>query len=89
MVAVAEVVKLTSQHQITIPKRIREALGLHGGDRLELVATDDQRIMLRRTQLINEDDPAYQLAQQIVESERQIAKGNVVPWSEIKRRHKL
>lgn len=86
---VKQEVKLTSQHQITVPKRIREALGLKGGDRLELVVSDTRRALLVPKKLIDADDPAYHLGQQILEAELQIRQGKVVPWSAIKRRHGL
>lgn len=36
--------KLTSKGQITIPKEVREALGLHTGDRLAFRVHDDGRV---------------------------------------------
>ena len=33
--------KLTSKGQITVPREVREALGLHSGDRLAFVVRDD------------------------------------------------
>ncbi|OHB75828.1 MAG: hypothetical protein A2Z34_11140 [Planctomycetes bacterium RBG_16_59_8] len=82
-------VKLTSQNQITIPKRIREALHLRGGDRIRFLVTDDGRALLHPLRLVEEDDPSYRLARQIVEAEREIAGGETVPWRTIKRRLKL
>ena len=82
-------VKLTSQHQITIPKRVREVLHLQGGDRLEILVMPGQKLLLKPKRLIDADDPAYQLGREILEAERQIRRGNVVPWSEVKRRHDL
>ncbi len=86
---VRQEVTLTAQHQITIPKRVREVLQLHGGDRLELIVTPAHRLVLRPSKIVAADDPAYQLAQQIVKAERQIKRGHVTPWSTIKRRHQL
>ncbi len=82
-------VKLTAQHQITIPKRVCEELHLRGGDRLQVVVTSDHRLVLKPTKLINADDPAYRLGQKILEAEAQIRRGEVVSWSEVKRRHGL
>ena len=82
-------VKLTAQHQITIPKRICERLRLRGGDRLEVIITLDKRLLLKPKRLIDADDAAYQLGKEILEAERQIKRGEVVPWSEVKRRHRL
>ncbi len=82
-------VKLTTQHQITIPKRVCEALKLRGGDRLEIVVLSGHKLLLKPKKLIDADDPAYRLGQEILEAERQIKRGDVVPWSEVKRRHGL
>ena len=82
-------VKLTSQHQITIPKRVCERLHLKGGDRLEVSVTSDRRLLLKPKKLIDADDAAYQLGREILEAERQIKQGKTVPWSDIKRRHRL
>ena len=82
-------VKLTTQHQITIPKRVCEALRLQGGDRLEMVVMPGQKLLLKPKKLIDADDPAYRLGKEILEAERQIRRGEVVPWSEVKRRHHL
>lgn len=82
-------VKLTTQHQITIPKRVCEELRLKGGDRLEVAITADRRLLLKPQKMIDADDPAYRLGQEILEAERQIKRGKVVRWSDLKRRHHL
>ncbi|MBI4538210.1 MAG: AbrB/MazE/SpoVT family DNA-binding domain-containing protein [Gemmatimonadetes bacterium] len=38
---------LTSKGQTTIPKRIRELLGLRPGDRIDFVVEDGDRIVIR------------------------------------------
>ena len=80
-------VKLTRQHQITIPKRVCEALRLRGGDRLEVIIISGQKLLLKPKKLIDADDPAYRLGQEILEAERQIKRGEVVPWDQVKRQH--
>ena len=82
-------VKLTGQHQITIPKRVCEELHLRGGDRLQVVVTPDHQLVLRPAKLISADDPAYRLGRKILEAEAQIRRGDVVSWSAVKRRHGL
>jgi AbrB family looped-hinge helix DNA binding protein len=82
-------VKLTRQHQITIPKRVCEALKLRGGDRLEIIIMSGQKLFLKPKKLIDADDPAYRLGQEILRAEEQIKRGEVVPWSEVKRQHGL
>ncbi len=82
-------VKLTTQHQITIPKGVCERLRLKGGDRLEVVVMRNRRLLLKPKRLIDLDDPAYKLGREILEAERQIKRGEVVRWSEVKRRHRL
>ncbi len=82
-------VKLTRQHQITIPKVVCEALRLRGGDRLEVIIMSGHKLLLKPKKLIDADDPAYRLGQEILEAEGQIKRGEVVPWSEVKRQHGL
>ena len=82
-------VKLTRQHQITIPKRVCEALRLQDGDRLEVVILSGQKLLLKPKKLIDANDPAYRLGREILEAERQIKHGEVVPWAEVKRQHGL
>ena len=82
-------VKLTAQHQITIPKRVCERLHLRGGDRLEMIVTLDKRLLLKPKKLIDADDAAYRLGKEILEAEKQIKRGEVAPWSEVKRQHRL
>ena len=82
-------VKLTSQHQITIPKKVCEKLHLRGGDRLEIAMMPNNRLVLKPKKLIDADDAAYRLGKEILEAEEQVRRGKVVPWTEIKRRHKL
>ena len=82
-------VKLTRQHQITIPKRVCEVLRLRGGDRLEVIIMSGRTLLLKPKKLIDADDPAYRLGQEILEAEAQIKRGEVTPWSEVKRQHGL
>ena len=82
-------VKLTTQHQITIPKSVCEQLHLRGGDRLEVRIMPDRRLLLKPKKLIDADDPAYRLGKEILEAEAQIKQGKTVLWSEMKRRHRL
>ena len=82
-------VKLTSQHQITIPKRVCDTLKLRGGDRLEVVILSGQKLLLKPKKLIDADDAAYRLGREILQAEQQIARGDVVSWTEVKRQHGL
>lgn len=82
-------VKLTRQHQITIPKRVCRALRLQGGDRLEIVIMAGSRLLLKPKRLIDADDRAYRLGREILEAEQQIKRGEIVPWSEVKHKHGL
>lgn len=89
MIEESREVKLTSQHQITIPKRVCERLRLKGGDRLEIAVTSNRQLLLKPKKLIDADDAAYRLGAEILEAERQIKRGEAIPWSGIKRRHHL
>jgi len=82
-------VKLTTQHQITIPKQVCEKLHLRGGDRLEIAVTRDRKLMLKPKRLIDADDPAYRLGKEILQAEEQIKRGKVVSWADVKRRPRL
>lgn len=50
-------VKLSSKHQIVVPKEARDALGLKPGDRLLISVRDDGVVEMRR----RPDDPAGEL----------------------------
>jgi AbrB family looped-hinge helix DNA binding protein len=39
--------KITSKGQVTIPKPVRDALGVKAGDRLDFVIQDNGRVVLR------------------------------------------
>jgi len=39
--------KLTSKGQITIPKAVRDSLGINTGDKLEFVVTDKKEALVR------------------------------------------
>lgn len=82
-------VKLTTQHQITIPKMVCKMLHLKGGDRLQIVVMPNNNLLLKPKKLIDADDPAYRLGKEILEAEEQIKQGKTVQWSEVKRRHGL
>jgi antitoxin PrlF len=38
---------LTSKGQVTIPKNIRDSIGLHIGDKIEFVITQNKEVILR------------------------------------------
>jgi len=86
---ISDEVKLTKQHQITIPKRICEALQLHGGERLELTVMPGNRLELKPKKMIDADDQAYLLGKEILEAEAQIREGKTADWSDIKKQHGL
>jgi len=50
-------VKLSSKHQIVVPKQARDALGLRPGDRLLVSVRDDGVVEMRRSP----EDPAREL----------------------------
>ena len=66
-----------------------DALKLKGGDRLEIIITADHRLLLKPKKLIDADDPAYRLGQEILDADGQIQRGEVVPWDAVKRQHGL
>jgi len=50
-------VKLSSKHQIVVPREAREALGLRPGDRLVVSIRDDEVVEMRR----RPEDPVAEL----------------------------
>ena len=46
--AIADDATITSKGQVTIPKRVREALDLEPGEELEFVVTEDGELTVRR-----------------------------------------
>jgi len=38
---------LTTKGQVTIPKKIREALKLHTGDKIEIIVTEEKEAIIR------------------------------------------
>ena len=38
---------LTTKGQVTIPKKIRETLKLHTGDKIEIIVTDEREAIIR------------------------------------------
>lgn len=69
-------VKLSSKHQIVVPKQAREALGLKPGDRLLVNVRDDGVVEMRRSP----DDPARELEGLILDTG---AAGSVELWPEV------
>lgn len=48
MAAITEDATITSKGQVTIPKRVRETLGLESGEQLEFVVSDAGELTVRR-----------------------------------------
>ena len=69
-------VKLSSKHQIVVPKAARDALGLRPGDRLLVNVRDDGVVELRRSPA----DPARELEGLIPVLD---AAGSVEMWPEV------
>lgn len=82
-------VTLTRQRRITIPRPVCQAAHLAGGDHLEIVVMPGHRLLLKPRKANGADKPVSRLGQEILEAERQIKRGHVVPWREVKRRHGL
>jgi antitoxin PrlF len=43
---------MTSKGQLTVPKEIRDRLGLEPGDKVEFVESGDDRIVLRKRRIV-------------------------------------
>ncbi len=70
-------VKISSKHQIVVPREARDALGLGPGDRLLVSVRDDGVIEMRR----RPEDPAAELEGLIrVDADN----GSVVLWPEVR-----
>jgi len=44
---------MTSKGQLTVPKAIRDRLGLEPGDRVEFVPGDDDRVVMRKRRTLS------------------------------------
>ena len=82
-------VTLTRQRRITIPRPVCQALHLAGGDHLEIIVMPGHRLLLKPRKITSTDTPVSRLGREILAAERQIKRGHVVPWHEVKRRHNL
>ncbi len=82
-------VKLTRQHQITIPMSVCQELDLQGGDRLQIVIMPGQEMLLKPKKLIDANDEAYRLGREILGAEDEIKHGKVTTWADVKKRHRL
>ena len=51
--------KLSSKHQITLPKTVVEALGLQSGDRLKLEVEDERIILIVPSKVPNPTEELY------------------------------
>jgi AbrB family looped-hinge helix DNA binding protein len=51
MTAVIDMAKVTAKGQITIPADVREAVGIHAGDKVLFVRMDDGSVALRSSNL--------------------------------------
>ena len=69
-------VKLSSKHQIVVPKQARDALGLRPGDRLLVNVRDDGVVEMRRSP----EDPARELEGLIAVPD---STGSVELWPEV------
>lgn len=47
---------ITSKGQLTVPKEIRDRLGLKPGDRVEFVPSDDDRVVMRKRRTLSLDE---------------------------------
>lgn len=84
--------KLTHQYQITVPKNIRELLGLHRGDIVNFKVTKEGKIILSPV-VLREREQAYfwtnKWRSEIKKSEENIRKGKFKTFKSVRemRRH--
>ena len=55
MLVIEEVATMTAKGQITVPKRIRDALGADAGTKMTFELHDDGRVLVSRTEREHED----------------------------------
>ena len=55
MLMIEEVATMTAKGQITVPKRIRDALGADAGTKMTFELHDDGRVLVSRTEKEHED----------------------------------
>ncbi|MFQ3243235.1 MAG: antitoxin PrlF [Lentimonas sp.] len=58
---------ITSKHQITIPKAVRQKLNLREGDQLEFNESDSNKVVLMKSRRLNKSDGA---AKQFINSNK-------------------
>jgi len=64
--------KLSSKNQITIPKKVVEALGLESGDRLRLEIEDERIILIGPRKVSNPTDELYGSVRKSVDAVRAV-----------------
>jgi len=70
-----EVTKVGPKYQVTIPKEVREALGLKVGDLVQAAVGKDKTIVLRRKRLVDFD---AELEEALAEAEADYKAGRVL-----------
>lgn len=70
-----EVTKVGPKYQVTIPHRVRKAVGLEAGDLVQASVGVDGTIVLRRKLLVDRDP---ELEKQLEESEADVKAGRVL-----------
>lgn len=73
---IREETKATSQHQITIPKKIWNALGLEAGRRFQVVLTEDKRIVVtpKEADSMGLSDSEWNSLVKLAHSEKNVSK---------------
>jgi AbrB family looped-hinge helix DNA binding protein len=81
--------KLGQRRQVVIPKEICDELGLAEGDFVEVTSTAG-KVIITPKKLVDADDLLTPEEEQVVrEAEKELRKGEHVPWDELKSQLKL
>ena len=78
------IVKIRTNRQVTIPKRVFDELGLREGDFVEVIRTKDT-VVIKPKKLVDPDDVLTPEEKKIVDKGfAQLRRGESVPWKKLK-----
>ena len=78
------IVRIRTNRQVTIPKKVFDDLGLREGDFVEVVRSENT-VLIKPKKLVDADDTLTLEEQEIVEKGiEQLRRGESVPWSQVK-----
>lgn len=78
------IVRIRTNRQVTIPKKVFDDLGLREGDFVEVVRSENT-VLIRPKKLVDADDTLTREEEKIVaKGFEELKQGKSVPWSQVK-----